>query len=216
MEDIRFCPEHGFYRGEICKCGYRGELILEKERVEKLGRFISGILRHFPQRFGLEIDENGWIDFEGLVRAVKKKFKWANRWLVKAIVYSDEKGRYEIRDNKIRAKYGHSVEVELKDYPPANEDVLYYGTSEEEAQRLLEIGIKPVNQTFVHLSTTIEKGEEVARLRTDEPIILEIDAKKAREDGIRIIKANEFIALAKEIPPKYIKRVIKITNSTNS
>ena len=210
MEEIRFCPEHGFYRGEFCHCGKKGEIILDKERVEKLGRFISGVLRHFPDRFGLEMDENGWVDFEKLVKVARRKFKWANRWLIKALVYSDVKGRYEIMDGKIRAKYGHSVNVELNDYPIAEEDVLYYGTSEEEAQRMLEIGIKPVNQTYVHLSTTIEKSEEVARLRTDDPIILEIDAKRAREDGIRIIKANKFIALAKEIPPQYIKRVIKL------
>ncbi len=141
---------------------------------------------------------------------VRRKFKWANRWLIKALIYSDSKGRYEFKDSKIRAKYGHSVEVELNDYPTAEEDTLYYGTSEEEAQRILEVGIKPVNQTFVHLSTTIEKSEEVARLRTDDPIILEIDAKRAKEDGIRIVKANEFIALAKEIPPKYIKRMIRL------
>ncbi len=210
MEEIRFCPEHGFYRGEFCSCGYKGEIILDREKVEKLGRFISGVLRHFPDRFGLEMDENGWVDFEQLVRVAKRKFKWANRWLIKALVYSDSKGRYEIKDGKIRARYGHSVKVELNDYPVAEEDVLYYGTSEEEAQRLLEIGIKPVNQTFVHLSTTLEKSLEVAMLRTDDPIILEIDAKKAREDGIRIIKANEFIALAKEIPPEYIRRIIKL------
>ncbi len=210
MEDIRFCPEHGFYRGEVCKCGTRGELILEKEKVEKLGRLISGILRHFPDKFGLNIDENGWVNFESLVRAVRRRYKWVNKWIIKALIYSDEKKRYELNGDKIRARYGHSIDVELNDMPEAEEEVLYYGTSEEEAQRIIEIGIKPVNQTFVHLSSTIEKSEEVARLRTDNPIILEIDAKKARDDGIRIIKANDIIALAKEIPAKYIKRQIKI------
>ncbi len=209
MEEIRFCPEHGFYRGEYCVCGRKGELILDKERVERLGRFISGVLRHFPDRFGIEMDKDGWVDFEKLVRVARRKFKWANRWLIKALIYSDKKGRYEIKDGMVRARYGHSVDVELSDYPLAEEDFLYYGTSEEEAQRLLEIGIKPVNQTYVHLSTTVEKGMEVAKLRTDNPIILEIDAKRAREDGLRIVKANEFIALAKEIPPKYIRRVIR-------
>ncbi|AEA46800.1 RNA 2'-phosphotransferase [Archaeoglobus veneficus] len=210
MEDIRICPTHGFYRGESCKCGYKGELILDKERVEKLGRLVSGILRHFPDKFRLEMDEDGWVDFDALARVVSRKYRWANQWLIKAMIYSDEKKRYELKDNRIRARYGHSVRVKLSDYPPAEEDVLYYGTGEEEAHRLLEIGIKPVNQAYVHLSTTIEKSEEVARLRTDDPIILEIDAKAAMENGIRIIKANDYIALAEEIPPKYIKRVIRL------
>ncbi|RLI74642.1 RNA 2'-phosphotransferase [Archaeoglobales archaeon] len=210
MEDIRICPEHGYYRGEKCGCGYKGELILEKEKVEKLGRFISGLLRHFPQKFNLEMDKDGWVSFNVLSRIVSRKYKWANKWIIKALIYSDEKKRYELKSDKIRARYGHSVDVELSDLPESEEKTLYYGTGEEEAHRMLEIGIKPVNQTFVHLSTTIEKSEEVARFRTDEPIILEIDAEKARNDGIRIVKANDYIALVKEIPPKYIKKVNRL------
>lgn len=209
MEDVRFCAEHGFYRGETCSCGRKGELIIDGEKVEKLSRLMIGILRHFPDKFDLKMDENGWVDFEAFLKAVKRRFRWANRWVVKAIIYSDAKKRYELRGDKIRARYGHSIEVELNDMPEATEDVLYYGTSEEEAQRITEVGIKPVKQTFVHLSTTLEKSIEVAVLRTENPIVFEIDAKKARENGIRIIKANETIALAKEIPPQYILRQIK-------
>lgn len=216
MEEIRFCPEHGFYRGEKCKCGAEGELILPKEKVEKLGKFISGVLRHFPDKFGLNMDENGWVNLESLARVVKRRYRWANIWLIKALVYSDEKQRYELKDDKIRARYGHSVDVKLNDLPEAEEDVLYYGTSEEEAHRMLEIGIKPVNQRYVHLSTTIEKSKEVASIRTDTPIVLEIDAKKARKDGIRIVKANDLIALAEEIPAKYIKRQIVFNQYSSS
>lgn len=210
LEDIRLCPIHGYYRGERCQCGYVGEIILDRVRVERLGRFISGILRHFPDKFGLDMDENGWVDFGELVKAVRKKYRWANQWFIKAIVYSDAKGRYELRDNKIRARYGHSVNVLLSDYLPCDRDRLYYGTGEEEAHRMLEIGIKPVNQTYVHLSTTIEKSVEVAKFRTDEPIVLEVDAKSAMKEGIRIVMANDHIALAKEIPPEYIIRVMRI------
>jgi len=209
MEDVRLCPEHGFYRGEKCDCGYEGEIIIKKERVERLGKFISGVLRHFPDKFGLEMDENGWVDFEKLLKVVARRYRWANKWVVKALIYSDKKGRYELKNDRIRARYGHSVDVELNDMPDAEEDLLYYGTSEEESIRLLELGIKPVNQTFVHLSTTLQKSEEVARLRTDDPIILEVDAKKAREAGIRMIKVNEHIVLAKEIPPEFIIREIR-------
>jgi putative RNA 2'-phosphotransferase len=214
MEEIRFCPQHGFYRGEFCSCGFKGEVVLEKEKVERLGKFISGLLRHFPHKFGLEMDENGWVDFEALARVVERRYRWASRWLIKALISSDVKKRYEVKNEKIRARYGHSIDLKLSDMPEANEDVLYYSTSEEEASRLLEIGIKPTNQYFVHLSTTLEKSLEVAFLRSEKPIIIEIDAKRAREDGIRIIKANDFIALAKEIPAKYIKKIVHYSSSS--
>lgn len=200
------CPEHGFYRGDLCGCGYRGETVLIKERVEKLGRFISGALRHFPQKLNLEMDENGWVDLNSLARIASKKYRWANKWLIKAIVDSDEKNRYEINDEKIRARYGHSVNVELNDYPLSEENSLYYGSGEEEAHRILEIGLKPVYQTFVHLSTTVEKSEKVARFRTDNPVILEVDVENARRNGLRFFKANDYIVLTKEIPPEFIKK----------
>ncbi|MCS7121497.1 MAG: RNA 2'-phosphotransferase [Archaeoglobaceae archaeon] len=207
MEEVRFCPEHGFYRGKECKCGKLGEVVLEAEKVEKVGRFMSGILRHFPDRFGLNVDENGWVNFESLVRVLKKKFKWVDKWVVKAIVMSDFRERYEIRGDKIRARYGHSIDIKLNDMPEADEEVLFYGTSEEEAQRIVEVGIKPVNRTFIHLTTSVEKSLEAAKQHSDNPVIFEVDAKTARRDGIKIVKANKFIALAREIPPKYIKRV---------
>lgn len=67
-----------------------------------------------------------------------------------------------------------------------------------------------MRQRYVHLSTTLEKSTEVARLRTDRPIILEVDVKRATEKGIRIVQATEDICLSDEIPPDCIKRVIKI------
>lgn len=213
MEDIRYCPVHGFYRGELCSCGLKGEVVLEKEKVERLGKFVSGILRHFPERFNLQVDENGWVDFEALARVLERKYRWADRWILKALVYSDSKMRYELKGDKIRARYGHSINVTLSDMPEVTVDTLYYSASEEEASRLLELGIKPVNQSFVHLSTTFEKSVGVAILRSRKPTIFEIDAKKAREDGLRIIKANDYIALAKEIPAKYIKKVVQYSSS---
>lgn len=206
MEEVRFCSEHGFYRGKNCRCGKVGEVVLEAEKVEKLGRLISGILRHFPDKFGLKVDENGWVNLDSLVRALKKNFKWVDKWVLKIIVSSDPKERYEIRENKIRARYGHSIDVELRDMPEADEDVLFYATSEEEAQRLTEVGIKPVNRKFVHLATSAEKSLEAARVRSNNPVLFEVDAKSAKKDGIKIIKANRYIALAKEVPAKYVKR----------
>lgn len=205
MEEIRMCPEHGFYRGKLCVCGYTGETVLGQERVEKLGRFISGALRHFPQKLKLEMDGNGWVDFSSLARIASRKYRWANKWLIKAIVDSDEKKRYEIKEEKIRARYGHSVDVELNDYSESEETILYYGTGEEEAHRMLEIGIKPVYQTFVHLSTTVEKSERVAKFRTDNPVILKVDVESARKNGLKFLNANDYIVLTKEVPPEYVE-----------
>ena len=120
-----------------------------------------------------------------------------------ALVESDEKGRYEIRNSKIRARYGHSVNIDL-DYKESDYPYLYYGASPEEVDVLLENGIFPVKQRYVHLSTSYEKALEVALIHTENPIILQIDAFKAQEDGISLKLATDDIVLTEKIPPEYL------------
>jgi putative RNA 2'-phosphotransferase len=160
-------------------------------------------LRNFPGYRGLRLDEQGWADIDDLERAIIARYPWARRQHVEAMFDTDEKGRYERKDSKVRARYGHSIELDL-DYPKADYDTLFYGTSEEEADRILEVGLKPVNQHYVHLSKTIEEAVKVACIRTEYPVIISVDARKAMENGVKVIDAGP-VCLSRSIPPEYLK-----------
>ncbi len=203
ITEIRQCPQHGYFRGDHCECGNPGRFILSGYKAEKLGRIISGALRHFPAELGLKLDEHGWADIGDLEEAIIAKYPWAKRQHIEAMLDTDEKGRYERKDRRVRARYGHSIGLEL-DYPKAGLDTLYYGTSEEEADRILEVGLKPVNQHYVHLSKTIEEAVKVACIRTEYPVIISVDAKRAGENGVKIIDAGP-VCLSGNIPPEYLK-----------
>ncbi len=203
ITEIRQCPQHGYFRGAQCECGNPGRFVLSGFKAEKLGRIISGALRHFPGELGLKLDERGWAYIGDLERAIVAKYPWARRQHIEAMLDTDEKGRYETKNNMVRARYGHSIGLEL-DYPKADFDTLYYGTSEEEADRILEVGLKPVNQHYVHLSKTIEEAVKVACIRTETPVIISIDAKNAMESGVNIIDAGP-VCLSGHIPPEYLK-----------
>lgn len=69
---------------------------------------------------------------------------------------------------------------------------------------LLENGIKPYRQTYIHLSTTSQQARQAASVHTDNPIILEIDAASAAKDGYEFLCANEEIVLSKVVLPEYI------------
>jgi putative RNA 2'-phosphotransferase len=201
---IKKCQNHGFFRGESCACGEAGTLMLNDEQTERLGRFISGALRHFPDDLGLAMNQHGWVDVDVLCDAMRTRYKWANKEKLFSIIESDEKGRYEVKGNKIRARYGHSVDVDL-DFPENTLPELYYGASREEVDILLEKGIKPIKQRYVHLSTSVEKAREVASIHTDDPVLLVINAQEARNDGVKMLSATENIVLLEEIPAKYLK-----------
>jgi len=201
--EIKQCPVHGFFRGAECSCGNPGKFVLSSYKAEKLGKIISGALRHFPGDLGLEMDEYGWVRLSDLIRIIERKYPWARPFHVEAMFETDNKGRYERKGELVRARYGHSVNIQL-DFPAADFDTLYYGTSEEEADRILEVGLKPVSQHYVHLSKSIEEAVKVACIRTDHPVIIAVAARRAQGKGINILDAGP-VCLAALVPPEFIQ-----------
>lgn len=200
---IRKCPNHGYFRGEECKCGNEGKFVLDDERTERIGRFLSGALRHFPDDLGLAMDQHGWVDMGVLLDVMLTRYPWASAQRLKALVESDVKGRYQINGNKIRARYGHSVDIELN-FPENDIEDLYYGSSQEEGEMILEMGIRPVRQRYVHLSTSYEKAVEAASFHSENPIIFKIKAFDAMDNGVNMMIVNEFIVLSEEVPPEFL------------
>jgi putative RNA 2'-phosphotransferase len=200
---IRRCPQHGFFRGEHCECGSAGQLLLDETKTEQLGRLVAGCLRHFPGDLGLVMDGQGWVDLTSLGQVVASRHRWAGKELVIALVQSDSKQRYEIAGDRVRARYGHSMDVEL-DHPENELPRLYYGASEEEADRILEIGIKPASQKYVHLSTTAEKAWHVATFRTGNPRVIQAEAAAAQQAGVKMMTVNDDIVISDMIPARFL------------
>src|SRR5438876_484449 len=112
---LKECRSHGYFREEFCPhCGDEGKFLLNDEEVEILGRTMAGVLRHFPERYGLE------------------------------------------------------------------------------------------------MSATFEAALEAGRVRIAQPLILEIDAKTARESGVVIHRAGKTVYTSKEIPNEFLRRSTRV------
>ena len=107
----------------------------------------------------------------------------------------------------IRATYGHTIDVSPDDLPLADLDELYYPVTEEEADIIIEGGLHPTDRKKVHLSGSIEKAIEAGEVRTEDPLILKIDGKKARKDGVDIYHAGTDVYITDKIDAKYISKV---------
>ncbi|MCJ2512094.1 MAG: RNA 2'-phosphotransferase [Candidatus Thermoplasmatota archaeon] len=208
---LKECRSHGFFRGEICpNCGDKSKFLLDDRELGLLGRTMAGILRHFPERYGLDMDEQGWVDLRDFVTAVQirhKKFRFLKPHHVLGIIDTDPKGRYQFLEGKIRATYAHSCDVDL-DLPTDDiPEILYFPTTEEECSILLEIGLKPSDRKMVHLSGTLPSAMEAGRVRVNDPVILEVDAEKATDEGVEIGKAGKTVYTTKDVPPDYLRRL---------
>ena len=63
---------HGFFRGEKCPLsGEDGVLVMSPRHLDQFGRIMAGVLRHFPDKFDLEMDKQGWVEATEFVEAVK-------------------------------------------------------------------------------------------------------------------------------------------------
>ncbi len=202
--DLGICKRCGYFEGR-CACG-KGKILLKAEDRVKVSKFLSGLLRHFAGDFGVQLDREGWARLEGVVRVVRERFN-VGRAAIELIAAFDAKRRFEIRDGKIRARYGHSIPVD-KDWSESDEvpEKLYHATHPRNVKSILEKGLLPMRRIEVHMCERPEEALEVGRRHCSEPVLLEIDANKAEKAGIRIRKKGR-VYTADRIPPEFIKVV---------
>jgi RNA:NAD 2'-phosphotransferase (TPT1/KptA family) len=172
---------------------------MNMEALKRLSKHLSYILRHNPK--GLRLDKEGFANVEDILQILKVSEKE-----LEELIASSEKERFEIKNGKIRARYGHS-KVKVK-YRPAEyrepPEVLYHGTSEEVVNSILKEGIEPRGRRFVHLSEDIDEAYKTGRRHTDCPKVLVIKAKEAYDAGIRFI-SQKGIWLTEYIPQRFVE-----------
>jgi len=207
---IKECRTHGYFRAENCPvCNDAGKFLMNDEEVDQLGRIMAGVLRHFPERFSLSMDSRGWVDVRSIVDAVRARrnqFHWLRSHHIRALAATDPKGRYQVDMDRVRATYGHSLDVDL-DLP--TDDIpaeLYYPATEEEVGIMLETGLHPSDRKYVHLSRAPENAADAGSRRTEKPVILKVDARGAIAAGTVIKRAGNTVFIAKEIPAEFLAR----------
>jgi putative RNA 2'-phosphotransferase len=176
------------------------------ERYVRASRFLSWVLRHDPGGIGLALDSSGWADIDELIDRAAGKGRALTREIIYEIVESDEKGRYELTDDltRIRACYGHSLDVEqsrTSEKPPAT---LYHGTAARNLDAILRRGIVPGRRRFVHLSVDRETAIEVGR-RHGAPVVLAVRAGDLFDSGVEFYRAGRDIWLVRSVPPDFIR-----------
>jgi len=211
MSAVRVCDDHGYFEatGEGCPaCGAPGRAVLDGDRRRRLSKFLSGALRHFPDDAGLSLDGAGWTPLSEAVATVERKYDWANRDSLAAVVTTDPKGRFERveRDGTelVRAAYGHSVDVDLADTDDPVPDLLYHGTAPESLGAIREEGLRPMNRQQVHLSGTVAEAREVGRRHAPDPVVLEVDAARMLADDHRIARRGRGVYTTDRVPPAYM------------
>lgn len=170
----------------------------------KLSKNLSYLLRHDPE--DIEMDENGFVNVDELLQKLEERFPDIDRQKLKDVVNKKGKRRYEIKEDKIRALYGHTVDIDLDLEEDKKVNELYHGTTDKNAEKIMKYGLKSRDRNMTHLSSTKREAKKIGERRTTDPVILKIDVKQVRRDGLKFYKATDEVYLSNGIPPQYITK----------
>ena len=208
-EEVKY--GHGFFRGEKCPLsGEEGVLVMSPRHLDQFGRIMAGVLRHFPDKFDLEMDKQGWVEATEFVEAVKlqrRHFHFLETKHLQAVVETDPKGRYQLNNGRLRATYAHTLDLDLDLPTDQNPEHLYFACSQEDSDEYLEHGLYPGDRNMVHLSSTRLNALEAGRHIIGRPIVLLVDVRAVEGAGHEIMKAGTTVYLTKDIPGEFLKKL---------
>jgi putative RNA 2'-phosphotransferase len=174
---------------------------------ERLTRLLSYALRHGPTDYGLTLGGEGWIDLDLLISALKKHnadMSGLEVSDVESLVRDSDVARFELRDGRIRATYGHSAVELAYGLPRAPPPVLYHVTRAAFVPSIASNGLQGRRRRFVHLTSSWRYALRLHRAREAQHVesaILVVDSIVATAAGISFYEASNEVWLCTSLPP---------------
>ncbi|MEE1740081.1 RNA 2'-phosphotransferase [Streptomyces sp. BE147] len=177
---------------------------MDEQRTVKVSKYLSKHLRHRPERIGITLDAHGWVTVDELLRATARHGFALTRAELDHVVAANDKQRFTLDGDRIRANQGHTVAVDL-DLPPAEPPAyLYHGTVARVLDVIRAEGLRPMDRHHVHLSADRETATRVGA-RRGRPIVLAVDAGAMHRAGHTFRVSANGVWLADAVPPQFLR-----------
>lgn len=172
----------------------------------RLSRFLSLILRHNPEKIGLNLDDHGWTEVNHLLERLAANGKTTTREQLDHVVKTNDKKRFRYSDDgtQIRANQGHSINIELNLPPSTPPELLYHGTASRFYNSILEKGLNRGNRQHLHLSEQKETAIAVGT-RHGKPIIFRVKSAQMHHDGYQFYRSDNGVWLTESVPVHYLE-----------
>ena len=179
---------------------------MPNERLIRISKLMSLILRHEPEQFAVVLDPEGYTTIDDIVRAMRKSVPDACVDDVHRVVrlIEPDKARFSINGPDIQRLPGSlpqrahraATRGAARNPPP-------WTTSEKALPIIRHEGIHPMRRQYVHLTTSRDIAGRVGG-RHGKASVLEIDALRASEAGVAFYRANESFWLTDYVAPEFI------------
>ncbi|MGI5203128.1 RNA 2'-phosphotransferase [Spirillospora sp. CA-108201] len=176
---------------------------MDERRAVKISKYLAKHLRHRPERIGLTLDPEGWADVADLLSAAAAHGFALTRADLEHVVAVNDKKRYELAGDRIRAVQGHTVPVSLNLPVTPPPKLLFHGTVRRSVDPILREGLLPMGRHAVHLSPDRETARRVGA-RRGAPVVLTVRAGRMAAAGHEFRVSANGVWLVDAVPPEYL------------
>lgn len=162
---------------------------------------LSWLLRHGANEAGLEMDAAGWAEIADVLRVLRM-----SRTTLEDAVRDNNKARYEVRGQRIRACQGHSRErmpvtleaLETSWAPYTEPGPVWHGTRIVALAGIAREGILAGERTHVHLAEALDS---TVGKRANVDVMLEVSPARLAAHGIGLFVSPNGVILTRWVPP---------------
>jgi putative RNA 2'-phosphotransferase len=179
---------------------------IDKNTTVRISKLLSFWLRHDPDAGNLVLDGEGWTPVEAVLNALAKASQPASPEALQHVVDTSEKKRFELSPDgaRLRARQGHSVEVQGDWVAAAPPELLFHGTVERFLPAIRQEGLRPMARHHVHLSPDLDTARQVGGRRGD-AVILRVQSGAMARAGHEFFRTGNDVWLTSAVPPAFLE-----------
>jgi putative RNA 2'-phosphotransferase len=176
-----------------------------KDRIVRISKFLSLVLRHQPEKVGIRLDGEGWVSVSELLHALEAHGFPLTSEELHEVVRTNDKQRFSFSPDSslIRASQGHSVRVELGYEPAPPPAILYHGTAGRFLSSIMREGLLKGSRHHVHLSDNRETAIAVGG-RYGKAVVLTIASGRMQTEGHLFFRSANGVWLTERVPVRFI------------
>jgi putative RNA 2'-phosphotransferase len=130
--------------------------------------------------------------------------KYVRESHIREVLLHDRDGVFEIDEKKIRSSQWEACLKSKGQNPVPPPKILFKGVKKKAYPFVLKAGLLPGSKDHVLLATNRDLSTRIAHRLDQNPVLLEIKAGAAHENGIRFYPFGDSLYLADEIPVQFI------------
>jgi putative RNA 2'-phosphotransferase len=175
---------------------------MSKHRLKELGKIIEYILLYRPDEFGLFLNDDGSLPIKELMWALHEETGWKHvrHGHLKELAHSGLQVAFTIGDTHIEPTRTPN-HTQTNVVPPR---LLFFAARRKGYPVIRKHGLKPGGRPYVPLATTEAMAIRIGRRRDPKPILIEVHAAQAHQEGHRFHGCGEFLYLAEPLPSSFL------------